>query len=108
MAFACNEINLRLEEDGHYIVYLEKRDKKHDDGYCYNQIENINNGSLQSSRESSKDSSSSHTTVDSNNAISMEMHPRYSSLLLSQFSYQRDLIEEKLNEEVLELVSFKQ
>lgn len=109
MAFACNEINLRLDEDAPYMIYLEKRDKQCEDTYCFDQI-GVKNDDSEGSRGSSRnDSSASHSiNTDSGYPVSLQMHPRYTALLLSEFTHQRDLIEERIDEAMAELPSFKQ
>ena len=108
MAFACNEINLRLDEDGPYLIHLDKRDKQQGNGYCFNKIANMKDDDIRSSLESSKDSATSQSSAtDFSYPISLQMHPRYTKLLLSQFFYQKDLIEEKMNNEMLEIASFE-
>ena len=109
MAFACNDINLKLDQSTPYLIYLEKDDRHRETGYCVSQMPEVKADDSQCNRETSKSSANSQSTlIDVSYPITLQMHPTYAKLLLSQFSYQKDLSEEKISKEALEIASFKQ
>ena len=109
MAFACNEITLRLDEGTPYLIYLEKGDRHREAGYCASQMPEVKADESQCNRETSNNSvSPRNAIIDASYPISLQMHPTYAKLLFSQFFYQKDLSEENVNKEALEIASFKQ
>ena len=108
MAFACSEICLRLEEVTPFLVFVEKVGVDRRIGYCLSQMPNINSDDLQANRDSPEPLNFQPTPIDISYPISLKMHPTQAKLLLSQFCHHKDLSEEEINKEVLDIASFKQ
>ena len=109
MAFACNEIDLRLDQDTPHLICIEKRDIQKSASYCYSNLTDVDGRTKENSNDSSKDSPNPRSSPTSFNfPFLIQMNPRYASLILSQFQYQKDLIEEKMSSEleVLDISAF--
>ena len=108
MAFACSEICLRLEEGTPFQVFVEKVGMNRGIGYCLNQMPSMNSDDLQTNRDSPEPLNFLPTTIDVSYPISLKMHPTQAKLLLSQFCHHKDLSEEEINKEILDIASLKQ
>ena len=107
MAFACNEVTLRVDQSTTYQIHLEKICKHRKREYCFDQMTDIKADDVQYNRESDRDSIISQSpTVDISDPIVLQMHPTYVKLLLSQFCHQKDLSDERVTDQAVEVASF--